>query len=67
VQVQAQYAVLGATAGGIVEGCGWAADWRGGLGPVVTHPVERNDAIIATIREAAEEGMERVRALKARV
>jgi hypothetical protein len=73
VQLHAQMAVTGATLAAVIEGCGWAAEWTGGSGPVRTWGdgydalIERNDALIAEIRECAEEGWAMVTKLRAEV
>jgi hypothetical protein len=55
LQANAQYAALNGTHGGIVEGVGWSARWKdhGGepSGPIVTWAVERDEALIAEIRQ----------------
>lgn len=69
LQLQAQMAVCGAEWAAILEGEGWSAEWRDvagePAGPVRTWPVERDDALIAEIREAAEEGWRVVERLRA--
>lgn len=69
VQLHAQMACTHAEVGHIVEGVRWSNNYfdeRPGSQPIRTHEaVERNDALIAELRAAAREGMERVRALRA--
>lgn len=63
LQVQAQIAVMGAESGLLVVGQQWGASWAPD-GPIAAWPVERDDAVIAEIREAAAEGWRRVCALR---
>lgn len=67
LQVQAQIAVMGADAGVLVVGQGWAADFRqdGGGGPVVAWDIDRDDEVIRVLRDAARRGWEEVERLRA--
>jgi hypothetical protein len=72
VQLHAQMAVTGAELGAVIEGSGWAAEWTGGGGPVRTWGggdglIVRNDALVSEIREAVEEGWQRVERLREEV
>jgi hypothetical protein len=71
LQVQTQLAVTDCTVGLIVEGEGWGAAWKAGAdgpsGPIRTWPVERDDEVIAEIREVATEAAARVRELREHV
>jgi hypothetical protein len=63
-QVQAQLAVTGSETGLLLYGPGWAGWGEQRRGPIAPYVVERDDAMIARIREAAAEGWRRVEALK---
>lgn len=63
LQLQTQMAVMGAECGLLVVGQQWAAGWLDD-GPIAVWAVERDDAVIAEIREAAAEGWRRVEALR---
>lgn len=63
LQVQAQIAVMGAESGLLVVGQQWGAAWAPD-GPIAVWAVERDEAVIAEIREAAAEGWRRVCALR---
>lgn len=60
MQVQAQMAAMNARRAVIIAGDSWAASWAAD-GPIRSWPVERDDALISEIREAALEGMSLVR------
>jgi hypothetical protein len=68
LQLQVQMDCCAAEFGIVFEGAGWSAEFRDRngepSGPVITWAVEKNDALIAELREAAAEGAERVRALR---
>ena len=55
LQLQAQMACMGAESGVLVVGQQWAAGWQPD-GPVCAWDVERDDAVITELREAAREG-----------
>ncbi len=62
-------AVMGGELSAVVEGAGWAAEWTGGTGPVRTWGdgdalIERDEALIAEVRECCDEGWARVEALR---
>jgi len=71
MQLHAQMAVCGAEGAAIVEGERWGAEWADvagePAGAIRTWPVERDDALIAEIREAAEEGWALVERLRAQM
>lgn len=68
LQLQTQMAVCDGTHGGIVEGAGWAAEWKDYAGepggPVVTRRIDRDEALIAEIREATEEAWDLVQSIR---
>jgi len=69
LQLQVQMDTCAGEFGLVIEGSGWGAEWRdhddgSPCGPVRTWPVEKDDAVIAELREAGEEGAERVCALR---
>lgn len=70
VQLNTQMAVCDASHGGIVEGQGWGRAWvdpeREPLGPIVTWAVERDEALVGELREAAAEGWARVEDVRRR-
>ncbi len=69
LQLHGQMAVWDADHGLVVEGEQWGARWRddGGepMGPIVTWPVPRDEALIGEIRKACALGWERVEELRA--
>jgi len=69
IQVNAQCAVTSATWGAILEGEGWSATYRDHagepMGPVRVWPVERDEGLIAELREAARIGWAKVEELRA--
>lgn len=70
-QIHVQADITSADYGLIVEGEGWSAEWRDHAGepsgPIRTWVVERDDALMSEIREAAEEGWHRVECLRERL
>jgi hypothetical protein len=71
IQVNAQCAVTGAAGGGCIEGEGWSATYRDHagepVGPIRSWGIQRDDALIAELREAARLGWQQVEALRAQV
>lgn len=65
-QVQAQLAVTGAEWGVLVCGEMWSA-WHGNDGPIRVWPVQRDEAVIADIRDAVRTGWAIVERLKQEV
>jgi hypothetical protein len=63
-QVQSQLAVTGASLGMVLYGPGWAGWGEAKRGPIEAFVVERDDGVIARIREAAAEGWRRVEVLR---
>jgi hypothetical protein len=68
IQVHAQMAVTGAAWGVIVEGEAWSAAWLDGAdgpeGAVRTFLIERDDALVAEIRQVVTEAWGRVQAIR---
>ncbi len=63
-QLCATNACTGGRSSLLIEGVQWSADWRAD-GPVVAWPVERDDSVIADVRECARQCWERVRQVRA--